>query len=227
MSLIELLVATSVGLSLAALLGHTVAAYQTHYHRAVTRIDGDQQAHFALALMAEELGALLQSPASSTCAAAGVQVAEQRVEFSANLYDRSTALRDDAPAGRSEVAVASSSAFEAGDLVIMTNLHDPRDPGDDMADCVRIAAISADQWTLESTLARSFPSGSPVVLVNRVTYALDRLGRLMRTQDGATQRVAQDVVAFDARVDGAALVIRLAVRQASEWTRRIGLEDTR
>jgi len=149
------------------------------------------------------------------------------VEFAANLYDRSTALRDDAPVGRSALMVASASAFEAGDLVMMVNVNDPMDPGDDVADCARIAAISANQWEIEPALVRSFPAGSQVTLVNRVTYALDRVGRLMRTQDGGTQRIAQNVAAFDARLDGAALVVRLAVSQASEWTRRIDLEDAR
>lgn len=49
----------------------------------------------------------------------------------------------------------------------------------------------------------------------------------MRTQDGGTQRIAQNVAAFDARLDGGSLVVRLAVSQASEWTRRINLEDAR
>jgi hypothetical protein len=204
-----------------------VTAYQTNYRHAVTRISGDEQAQFALALIADELDALLEAPASTTCPIGGVHLSDQRVDFAANLYDRWTALRDHAPSGRSELAVVSNGAFEAGDLVMVVNVNDPTDPGDDVADCVRIAAISADQWTLESALVRSFPAGSQVALVNSVTYALDRLGRLMRTQDGGTQRVAQDVVAFDARVDGAALVVRLAARQASEWTRRVGVEDTR
>jgi Tfp pilus assembly protein PilW len=224
-SLVELLVATSIGLSLAALLGHTVTAYQAHYHHAVTRMNGDQQAQFALALMADELETLLAAPASATCPAGGVHIVDGRVEFAANLYDRATSLREDAPAGRNEVVVASVGWFEAGDLVMVVNVNDPTDPGDDVADCARITAISEDQWTLAHALARSFSAGSQVTLVNRVTYALDRLGRLMRTQDGGTQRIAQDVVAFDVRLDGAALLVRLAVRHASEWSRRIGVED--
>jgi hypothetical protein len=154
-----------------------------------------------------------------------VHIVDGRVEFAANLYDRSTSLREDAPAGRNEVVVASVGWFEAGDLVMVVNVNDPTDPGDDVADCARITAISADQWTLAHALPRSFSAGSQVALVNRVTYALDRLGRLMRTQDGGTQRIAQDVVAFDVRLDGAALLVRLAVRHASEWSRRIGVED--
>lgn len=226
-SLVELLVATLVGLSLAALLGHTVTAYQAGYQRAVTRINSDQQAHFALALLADEVGALLHAPASATCPASGVHVADGRLEFAANLYDRSTALREAASAGRSEIVVEAGGAFEAGDLVMLVNVNDPTDPGDDAVDCVRITDISADHWTLERALERPFPAGSLVALVNRVAYALDRRGRLMRTQDGGTQRVAQDVAAFDVRIEGSSLVLRLAMRDAAEWTRRVSVEDVR
>lgn len=224
-SLVELLVATSVGLSLAALLGHTVSAYQTDYHRAVTRISRDQQAHFALALLADEVGAVLRAPTSATCPPGGVHVADGRLDFAANLYDRSTALREAVPAGGSEVVVEASSAFEAGDLVMLVNVNDPTDPGDDAADCVRITDIRPGHWTLESTLARQFPAGSSVALVNRVAYALAPRGLLMRTQDGGTQRVAQDVAAFDGRFEGSSVLISLAMRGAGEWTRRVVLED--
>ncbi len=226
-SLVELLVATSVGLSLAALLGHTVLSYQTYYRHAVTRTNSDQQAHFALALMADEIETLLEVPASATCPAGGILMSEGRLDFAANLYDRSTSLRDDVPAGGRELVVESGGSFEAGDVVMVVNVNDPADPGDDAPECARIADIIADQLTLEQAVARPLPAGSPVSLVNRVTYLLDRRGRLMRTQDGGTQRIAQDVVAFDARFDGAALVLRLAIRDAAEWTRRVAVEDGR
>lgn len=224
-SLVELLVATSIGLGLAALLGHTMTAYQIHYHHAVTRIDGDQQAHGALALMADELDTLLAMPASTTCPPGGVRVTEGGVEFAANLYDRSAILRNNVAAGLSELVVVADGSFEAGDLVMIVEVNDPTDPGDDVADCLRIAAVNADQWALEHALARSLPAGTRVVLVNRVTYALDRLGRLMRTQDGGTQRIAQGVEAFDPRLDGNVLVVRLGMRRAADWTRRIALGD--
>ncbi|MEW6682435.1 MAG: hypothetical protein AB1451_05875 [Nitrospirota bacterium] len=224
-SLVELLVATSMGLSVAALLGHTISAYQTNYRHAVTRMSDDQQAQFALALMTDEMETLLQAPTSATCSVGGVQVADGRVWFAANLYDRSTALREPVPAGGSAVVVESIGAFEAGDLVMFVNVNDPTDPGDDVADCSRITDISADQWTLEPAFARPFPAGSPVALVNQVAYVLDRRGRLMRTQDGGTQRIAQDVTSFDVQLDGGSLVVRLVTREARQWTRRVAVEQ--
>ena len=80
-SLVELLVTTTVGLGLAAMLGHTVTAYQTHYRHAVTRMNGDQQAQFALALMADELASVLAAPASTTCPPGGVHVADRRPHY--------------------------------------------------------------------------------------------------------------------------------------------------
>ncbi len=226
-SLVELLVATSIGLSLAALLAHTMTAYHAGYQRSVTRINGDQQAHVALTLLADEVGALLRAPASATCPAGGVRVADGRLEFAANLYDRSTTLRDAAPAGRRDIVAETGGAFEAGDLVMLVDVNEPADPGDDAAECARISDVSAGHWTLERALARPFPAGSSVTLVNRVAYALDRRGRLMRTQDGGTQRVAQDVAAFDVRMEGSSLALRLAMRDAAEWTRRVWWEDAR
>lgn len=224
-SLLELLTATSIGLSLAALLGYTVTAFQADYRRSVTRIGGDQQARFALALLADELDALLDVPPSATCPPPGVQIETGRVEFTANLYGRTTRLRGVASPGGLEIAVEPGGTFEAGDLVMIVDVKAPQDPGDDLAECVRIADIATGRWTLQSPLPGAFPAGSPVALVNRVVYALDRVGRLMRTQDGGTQRVAQDVEAFHARLDGASVVVRLALRPASAWTRRIVLKD--
>ncbi len=223
-TLVELLVAASIGLSLAALLAHTMTAYQTGYHRAATRVSESQQAHFALALMAAEVETLLKPPASASCPAEGIHRADGRLEFSANLYDRSTGLRDDAPAGGSEMVVEEGSGFEVEDLVMVVDVQDPTDPGDDVADCARINEIRANRWTLGQALARRFPAGSRVALVNRVAYALASRGLLMRTQDGGTQRVAQDVAAFDVRVEDSTLLIRLAMRNAGEWTRRVALE---
>jgi hypothetical protein len=219
------LVATAIGLSLAALLGHNVTAYQAAYYRAATRVSEDQQAHFALALIAAEVETLLKAPTSATCPAWGVRLADGHLEFSANLYDRTTRLLDDSPAGRSEVAVEAAGTFEVGDYVMLVDVQDPTDPGDDVAECARIADIGAPRWTLGQALAQRFPAGSSVVLVNHVAYALNPRGLLMRTQDSGTQRVAQDVTAFDARMEGSTLLVGLAMRETGEWTRRMVLED--
>jgi hypothetical protein len=117
--------------------------------------------------------------------------------------------------------------FEAGDLVVIVDVGVADDPGDDVAECSEIGELAAGRWSLTRALARAFPAGSPVALVNRVVYALDRQGRLMRTQDLGTQRVAQGVDAFDASFEGSALVLRLAMREASAWTRRVVLKDSR
>lgn len=224
-SLVELLAATSVGLSLAVLLGHTMMVYQTGYHRAVTKVGRAQQAQFALSLMADEVGVRLQAPTSATCPASGIRIADEQLEFVANLYDRSTTLEEDALAGRSEVVVETGELFEAGDLVMVVNVKTPTDPGDDVTACFRITDMNADRWTLNSPLTQTFPIGSPVALVNRVTYALDRQGRLMRTQDDGTQRVAQGVEAFDIQTDGATLMLTLTMRDLGAWTRRVVMMD--
>lgn len=225
-SLVELMVAMVIGLSLLALFGHTVTTFQVDYRRSVTRIDGDQQAHLALALLADELDALVHVlPSATTCPAAGVRVDAGRVEFAANLYDRVSRLVEPAVSGRQAVVVEAGKEFKTGDLVMLIDVVNPDDPGDDRAECLRIADKETEGWILERPLQEAFPAGSPVALVNRVVYARDRQGRLMRTQDSGTQRVAQDVQVFDTRRDGASLVVSLAVRGASTWTRRMALTD--
>lgn len=221
-SLVELLAATAVGLSLAALFGHTVTVYQSGYNRATTRVNDGQQAHFALALMAAETETLLTTPRSSTCPDGGIHLGDGRLEFAANLYDRSTSLQEATPIGESTVVVTGGS-FEVDDLVMVTDVRDPTDPSDDAADCARITDISASRWTLERPLAQPYPAGSPVVLVNRVAYALAR-GLLMRTQDGGTQRVAQGVSEFSVRVEESSVLMRLVMRETGSWTRRVALE---
>jgi hypothetical protein len=222
-SLVELLAATAVGLCLAALFGHTATVYQSGYNRATTRVNDGQQAKFALALMAAEAEALLTTPRSSTCPAGGIHLADGRLEFAANLYDRSTSLREEAPIGESAVVVQTGGSFEVDDLMMVTDVRDPTDPSDDVADCARIIDISASRWTLERPFARPFPAGSPVVLVNRVAYALVR-GLLMRTQDGGTQRVAQGVSEFSVRVEESSVLMRLVMRETGPWSRRVALE---
>jgi hypothetical protein len=69
---------------------------------------------------------------------------------------------------------------------------------------------------METSLTRSYPAGTRVSVSNRVTYALDaRRGRLMRTQDGASQRVAQEVAVFSAGAEGPAIVLRIEMRPAN------------
>jgi hypothetical protein len=142
------------------------------------------------------------------------------MEFSANLYDRHTLLRDAVSAGSLDVIVVAGDAVEAGDTVMLTDLGELHDPADDTSHCARLVAISGDRLTLEAALPRSFPTGSPVTLVNRVTYRLDAQGRLMRTQDGGTQRVADHVVGFDVEQAGRLLTIRLTMQDVPTRLRR-------
>jgi hypothetical protein len=219
-SVVELLVATAVGLVLAALCGQSFALSQSSYRAAATRIDRDQHAQFALALIAAEVGAAIDPPISTTgCPTRGIQITQGRMEFSANLYDRHTELRAPVSPGSMDVVVAGT-AVEAGDTVMLTDLGEFHDPADDTSHCARIVAISGDRLTLDAALPRSFPTESPVTLVNRVTYRLDAQGRLMRTQDGGTQRVADHVVGFDVEQAGRLLTIRLTMQDVPTRLRR-------
>lgn len=223
-TVVELLVATLLGLGLAGVLGHSIIAYQTGYHRAAARINSHQQAQRVLALMADEVTSAQKTVAAANCPAAGIRLTAGRLEFWGNLYDRSTMLQETAPLGASEIVVASRDAFESGDSVKVVNVGDPVDPSDDASECLRIADIRAGRWTLEQPLTQVFQAGSPVTLVNHVAYALDRYGRLMRTQDGGTQRIAQDVEGFGVEVDSTLLVLRLTMNGVGEWTRRVSVE---
>jgi hypothetical protein len=217
----ELLVATATGLVLAALCGQAFAVSNATYRSAVTKLDRDQQAQSALAVIAAEVGAIVDAPRSTGCPSRGIQIAPGRMEFSANLYDRDTQLRDAALSGSRDVAVATRDVFEAGDMVRLTDPGAFDDPSDDASQCVRIANISTDRLTLETALARSFPAQSAVALVNRVTYRLDGQARLMRTQDGGTQRIADHVVGFDVEQTDRLLTIRLTMEDVPTRQRRL------
>ncbi len=220
-SVVELLVATAIGLALAALCGQAFATAHATYRSAATRIDRDQSTQFALGLISAEVGMIVDAPWSTGCPSRGIQIAPGRMEFSANLYDRDTKLRDPASSGGHEVIVDAGDAFETGDMVMLTDPGEPADPYDDASQCARIANISTDRLTLDSALGRPFPARSAVVLVNRVTYRLDGQARLMRTQDGGTQRIADHVVGFDVEQAGGLLTIRLTRQDVPTRLRRL------
>jgi hypothetical protein len=226
-SIVELLIATTAALVLAALCGQTFAAYHTAYRSAVTRINHVQQAEFAIALISAELESIIDGPGSTGCPDPGLQLAAGRMAFSANLYDRSAAIHETAPAGARDLIVEPGSAFEAGDVVRLTNVGVVADPSDDVSQCVRIITMDGDHILGDSVLIRSFPKDSPVTLVNRVLYRLDEAGRLMRTQDGGTQRIANDIRGFDVSVEGRLLTIELRMRDTSSRTRRLVMEHHR
>jgi hypothetical protein len=226
-SLVELLVATAVGLTLAALCGQAVALSQTSYRSAATKIDRDQHAQFALALIGAEVEAVVDPPTSTTgCPTRGIQITPGRMEFSANLYDRHTVLRDPVSSGSLDVVVVAGDAVEAGDTIMLTDLGELHDPADETSHCARIVRISGDRLSVEGALPRSFPSGSPVTLVNRVMYRLDAQARLMRTQDGGTQRIADHVVAFDVEQVGGLLTVRLTMQDVPTRLRRWVVEGS-
>ncbi|MFZ5876896.1 MAG: PilW family protein [Nitrospirota bacterium] len=225
-SVVELLVATAAGLIVAALCGHALFLSQASYRSAATRIDRDQHAQFALALIGAEVGAVVDAQTSTGCPSRGIRITPGRMEFSANLYDRHTVLRDAALSGSWEAVVAAGDAVEAGDTVMLTDPGEGHDPSDDVSHCARIASRSMDRLRLEAALPRAFPAGSPVALVNRVMYRLDGQARLMRTQDGGTQRIADHVVGFEAEQAGRLLTIRLSMQDLPTRLRRIMVEGS-
>ncbi|MFZ5861832.1 MAG: PilW family protein [Nitrospirota bacterium] len=222
---VELLAATASGLLLAALCSHTFLVSHATYRSAAARMDRDQRAQFALALISAEVGALLDASASTGCPDRGIRIATGRMEFSANLYDRDTALAAPASVGSREVMVDAGSVVEVGDMVQITDPGDLADPSDDAAECAVIEDTAGDRLTLTSALARSFPAWSPAVLLNRVTYRLDGQGRLMRTQDRGTQRIADQVAGFDAAQDGRLLTLRLTMQDGPTLIRRLLVEN--
>jgi type II secretory pathway component PulJ len=224
---VELLVATAVGLTLAALCGQALAVSQTSYRSAAAKIERDQHAQYALALIGAELGAAVYPPVSTTgCPSRGIQITPGRMEFAANLFDRHTVLRDAVSPGSLEAVVVAADTVESGDTIMLTHLGELHDPADDISHCARIVAMSGDRLTFETALPRAFPSGSPVTLINRVTYRLDAQSRLMRTQDGGTQRIADHVVGFDVEQVGRLLTIRLTMQDLPAQVRRYVVEGS-
>jgi prepilin-type N-terminal cleavage/methylation domain-containing protein len=216
MTLVECLVSTAIGAVIAAGLCHALLTYQSGYQSQTTRIDRDQQARFALDLMVEELRVAEQVVRGSGCAEPGVHIDEAHLSFAANLYDRTTALREPASAGQRNIVVTTGTTLDPNDLIMLVGVADPSDPSDDVAECLKVAQRTGDQVTMETSLTRSYPAGTRVSVSNRVTYALDaRRGRLMRTQDGASQRVAQEVAVFSAGAEGPAIVLRIEMRPAN------------
>jgi hypothetical protein len=221
---VELLVVTAAALLLATVCGQALAAYHQAYRAAVMRIDHTQQADFALALISAELESRIDGSQGLGCPPVGLQVTEVRMEFTANLFDRETSVKDTVPAGAAEVVVESTSDFDVGDMVRLTDVGAVGDPSDDSAQCVRIIRISGNHLVLASALVRSFLNGSPVTLLNSVLYRLDERGRLMRTQDGGTQRIADNLVGLTFGVEGQYLTIQLTMSDRSTRTRSLVLE---
>jgi len=216
MTLVECLVATAIGGLIAAGLCHALLTYQSGYLSQTARIDRDQQARFALDLMTEELQVAERVVRGSGCAEPGVHIDEARLSFAANLYDRTTTLREPASAGQRSIVVATGATLDPNDLIVLVGVADAADPSDDVAECLKVLERTGDEVTLETPLTRAYPAGTRVSVSNQVTYALDaRRGRLMRTQDGASQRIGQEVAAFSANAEGPAIVLRLEMRPAN------------
>lgn len=216
MTLVECLVSTAIGAVIAAGLCHALLTYQFGYQSQTARIDRDQQARFALDLMVEELRVAERVIRGSGCAEPGVHIGDARVAFAANLYDRTTALREPTSAGQRHITVAAGPTLDPNDLIMLVGVADRWDPSDDVAECLKVVQRTGDTVTLETPLTRSYPSGTRVSVSNQVTYALDaRRGRLMRTQDGASQRVAQEVAVFSAGEEDPAIVLRIEMRPAN------------
>ena len=216
MTLVECLVSTAIGGWIAAGLCHALLTYQSGYQRQTARVDRDQQARFALDLMTEELRVAERVARGPGCAEPGVHIDEARLSFTANLYDRTTALREPASSGQRSIVVATGPTLDPNDLIMLVGVADPSDPSDDVAECLKVAQRTGDQVDLETPLTRAYPAGTRVSVSNQVTYTLDdRRGRLMRRQDGASQRVAQEVAAFSAGAEGPSVVLRVEMRPAN------------
>lgn len=224
-TIIELLVATALGLAAAGLCGQALTTHQAPYRSAVSALDRAVQARFAMALLSAELGAVVTAPRATGCPGFGPVVSDGRVEFVANLYDRDTALTHAVPAGAVVADVESAGSFEVNDTVLLVDVGEASDPSDDASQCVRLTAIVADRFTFDPALERRFPAGSPATLVNRVRYRLDNRGRLMRTQDGGTQRVADQVAAFHVGIAPRVASIGLTMQGGATHTRRVLLGE--
>ncbi|MEO5657774.1 MAG: prepilin-type N-terminal cleavage/methylation domain-containing protein [Nitrospiria bacterium] len=213
MTLVECVVSVAISSLIAAGVCQTLLAYQSGYHRQTTRVDRDQQARFALDLMVEEARVAERVARGPGCAEPGLHLDDARLSFAANLYERTTVLREPVSSGRRSMVVAAGALLDHRDRILLIGIGDPADPSDDVAECLKVAGRAGDQVDLETPLIHSYPTGTRISVSNQVTYTLDaRRGRLMRAQDGASQRVAQDVAAFSARVEGAAIVLRLEMR---------------
>ena len=230
-TLVECLLATGIGVALVAVFVHTLLAHQAAYRDQIVRLDTTQQADFALALMADELRTAVQAIHGQGCPEPGVQVQSAQISFAANLYDHTTELREQAPVAQGSLVVRSSSVFEVNDLVMIVGVGDPADPSDDVAECRAIEEIVGDRVTVHGTLTRSYPLGSSVSVLNRVRYSYDAgRGRLMHSQDGASQRIAQGVTAFSVVEEGPTIVVSLGLRGSNPahpfmtWQRRVMLE---
>ncbi|MBI3606435.1 MAG: hypothetical protein HY207_00535 [Nitrospirae bacterium] len=233
-TLVECLLATGIGVALVAMFVHALWTHQAAYRDQLARLDTTQQADFALAMMADELRIAVQAIHGQGCPEPGVQVQSAQISFAANLYDHTTELREQAPVAQGSLVVRSSSVFEVNDLVMIVGVGDPADPSDDVAECRVIEQIVGDRVTVRGTLTRSYPLGSAVFVLNRIRYSYDALrGRLMRSQDGASQRIAQGVRVFSIGREGRTIVVSLGLRALNPaapsptWQRRILFEDIR
>jgi hypothetical protein len=233
-TLVECLIATGIGVALVAVFGHTLLTHQAAYRDQLARLDITQQADFALTLITDELRTAVQVIHGEGCPEPGVQIQNSQISFAANLYDHTTELREQAPSTQGSFVVRSSTVFEVNDVVMIVGVGDPADPSDDVAECRAIEEIVGDRVTLHDPLSRSYPLGSPVSVLNRVRYVYDaHRGRLMRSQDGSSQRIAQGVTAFSVEGEGPTIVVSLGLRASNPavlsrtWQRRVVLEDRR
>lgn len=212
-TVLESVVAISISLILAALVQQTISAYQGAYHRHRARLAMDQEAAIGLQFMAAELATAEARRSGHGCPPAGIRVGERELAFAANVYDRSTALRENAPAGRTTVVVAEGGLFDVGDWVMLENAGDVSDPSDDTVECALIEEIDGPDLRFDQALHGTFPATSVVSAVHRIRYQLDEDGRLMRSQDGVRQRLALHVSGLTAVTAPDAIWIQLAWRR--------------
>ncbi len=212
-TLLECLVASAIAVALAGGFCSALLGAQSSYRGQTGRLALSQQAQFALDFLVDELRMAVWADRGLDCPNPGVQLAEARVSFLANLYDRNAHLSQAASAAQSRLVFAPR-VFEPNDAVEIVDVRDPADPSDDVAECRRVIEAGAGGVTVDRPLTRSYPAGSQVHALNAVSYALDeRNGRLMRSQDGTSQRVAQEIESFSLAWSDRTLTIRIGMKR--------------
>lgn len=224
MTLVECLVATTVAVALAGGFCHAWLTYQSEYRTQMARVARGEQARFALAFLVDELRLAVWGDQGQHCPASGVQLVDAGVSFAANVYDRTTRLAQPALVGQNGLTL-SAQVFEPNDLVQIVDVGDPTDPSDDIAECGTVTAVAGSRVTIDRSLTRAYPVDNRVLALSAVSYVLDeRRGRLMRSQDGANQRVADGVESLALAWNDRTLTIGIGMQPPSATSQSIRAE---
>lgn len=193
-SLLELLMALTISsVSISAAI-HMFSAYGSRFTSQHSAMVSNQELRLGLDVLCSELrlvGAGLLSGDSPFLTAE-----LEEIEFFANLSGSVTTLTQTAEIGRQDLRVEEGAGWPKGkQLLLCTAVR-----------CVwnRLAADGRKQTlTLTTPAAELLPSGTEVMLLNRVRYYLKRhddgTKRLMREVDGGASTLLEDVEEFQLR----------------------------